>query len=373
MIYLDNAATTRPLADALETCHLYHTDCYFNASALYKTGRDVFTAIGAAKKTLLSAFATQKHDVIFTSGGSESDNTAIFSAARRGNAVTTVGEHSAVYESFRQLQQREIETRFAPIDKNGKCVVDDLLALVDENTTLVSVVHVNNETGALNDVNAIAAAVKRKNPRTVVHVDGVQAFGKIPYRLSADVDFYAVSAHKIGGIKGTGALFYKKTTPLHPLIFGGGQEGGLRSGTENVFGIKVMEYAAKHRLSAINKNFEHAKTLANTVISLLDKDVFAVISSPEGSPYVVSLSAVGVRGEVLQHMMENLGVIVGTGSACSSRSRHSRILTACGYRADVLDGAIRLSFCPETTVEEVATAVSKLNDCAKKLKKVMNV
>ena len=373
MIYLDNAATTRPLLDALETCNLYHTDYYFNASALYKTGRDVFTAIVEAKKTLLSAFATQKHDVIFTSGGSESDNTAIFSSARRGNAVTTAGEHSAVYESFRHLGQQGIETRFAPIDKNGKCKVEELLALVDENTSLVSVVHVNNETGAINDVNAIAVAVKKKNPRVVVHVDGVQAFGKIPYRLSADVDFYAVSAHKIGGIKGVGALFYKKTTPLHPLIYGGGQEGGLRSGTENVFGIKVMEYAAKRRLSLAGQNFEHAKTLVNVLISHLDHDLFTVISSTDASPYLVSLSAVGVRGEVLQHMMENQGVIVGTGSACSSRSRHSRILTACGYRSDVLDGAIRFSFCPETTVEEVKKAVINLNDCAKKLKKVMHV
>ena len=371
MIYFDNAATTKPLAGALEAGRIYNEEYFYNASALYKPGRDVFARLGEARNSIARAVATAGHEVLFTSGGSESDNAAIFGAARRGNAVTTSGEHAAVYKSFIELKNRGVEPRFAPLLPGGGADVSALLALVDEETSLVSVVHVNNETGAVNDVAAIAAAVKKKNPRALFHSDGVQAFGKIPFRLTDDIDFYAVSAHKIGGLKGTGALIKRKKTPLQPLIFGGGQESGYRSGTENVFGIKAFAYAASARCEKIDENFSRAAQVRKAVAENLDPALFEILSPEGGSPSLLSVSARGVRGEVLQHMLENEGFIVGTGSACSSRNRYSRVLAACGYREDVLDGVLRVSFCPEDGERDAKGLAEKMNESAEKLKRIM--
>jgi cysteine desulfurase len=247
-----------------------------------------------------------------------------------------------------------------------------LLSKIDERTAFVSVIHVNNETGAINDINAIAKQVKAIAPRCIFHSDGVQAFGKIPVALSADVDLYSISAHKIGGLKGVGALIAKPQA-VHPFVFGGGQENGLRSGTENVFGIKVFECAAKEKCENLTKNLEKVSMLNQKMKSELSASGFQIISGENASPYVLSVSAGAVRGEVLLHMLENYGVLVGTGSACSSKNRFSRIIRACGYGEDVLDGVVRISFSAETTEEEVSFATEKMIECANKLKKVMGV
>ena len=246
------------------------------------------------------------------------------------------------------------------------------MSKVDSNTVFVSVVHVNNETGAINDVNNIAKLLKQKNPKLIFHSDGVQAFGKIPVKLSSFIDLYSVSAHKIGGLKGVGALFKnRKIKNLKPLIYGGGQEAGLRSGTENVYGISVFAEATIERYSNIIKNYEYVSTLKKLFLNKLDKDVFKVISSDNSSPYVVSVSAVGLRGEVLQHMLEEDEIIIGTGSACSSKNPHSRVLKEAGYSSAVLDGVIRISFSPTNTVKDVEFDVSKINEKAQKLFKAM--
>ena len=260
MIYLDNAATTRPDKDAVEAALPYLHEKYFNPSALYGGGVLVQGELRRAREFLLSQIADKtRFELFFTSCGSEADNTAIFSAARRGNAVTTAGEHAAVFQSFTELRQRNIEPRFAPLLSDGRVDTEALLSLVDDKTTLVSVVHVNNETGAVNDIASIAKAVKKKNPRCLFLSDGVQAFGKLPFRLTPDIDFYAISAHKIGGAKGTGALIRRKGAPLSPYLFGGGQEGGLRSGTENVFGILCFEAAAKKKFASLESDYARLK------------------------------------------------------------------------------------------------------------------
>ncbi|MBQ7642891.1 MAG: aminotransferase class V-fold PLP-dependent enzyme, partial [Clostridia bacterium] len=287
------------------------------------------------------------------------------------NVITTEGEHSAVYECFRELKTRGVEVRFAPLKPNGGVDENALLSLVDEKTTFVSVVHVNNETGAINDINALSRAIKHKNPNVVFHSDGVQAFGKLPVKIGETVDLYSASAHKIGGVKGTGVLIKKKGLKLQPLIFGGGQERGLRIGTENVFGISVFATVYDKKAKAISENFEKIQGFKRDFLSAVDGCGIKVVSDEKCSPYVLSLSAVGLRGEVLQHMMEDEGVIIGTGSACSSRHRHSRILTACGYGTEILDGALRISFSPENTREEVLFAAENLMKCYNKLKGVM--
>ena len=202
MIYLDNAATTKPSETAFLRASLFVTENFYNPSALYKEGYALQSELKKARSVLLSKVADENaFELVFTSCGTESDNQAIFSFARRGNAVTTAGEHSAVLEPFRELKNRGIaEPRFAPLQKDGRVDVEKLLALVDEKTSFVSVMHVNNEVGAINDINEIAKRVKQKNPRVIFHSDGVQAYGKIPFRLGKEVDLYSVSAHKIGGL-----------------------------------------------------------------------------------------------------------------------------------------------------------------------------
>lgn len=370
MIYMDNAATTRPKSEALKRAEIYLTEKYFNPSGLYREGFELKLALTESGKNILSHVASPAdYEIVFTSCGSEADNTAIFGYGRRGNVVTTAGEHSAVINSVKELKNRGVEERIAPLSADGKVDVDKLVELVDEKTSLVSAMHVNNETGAINDINEIARLVKEKNPRAVFHSDGVQAYGKIPYKIGTYVDMYSISAHKIGAVKGVGALIKKKKLHMNPLIFGGGQEGGKRSGTENVFGIKDFEYAAELKFKSLNEDFKRLSAYKEKFIGSLNKDIFSVISPKDSSPYVLCLSAKKCRGEILLHMADDKGLIIGTGSACSSneKNRYSRVILACGYSKDVADGVIRVSFSDETTENEIINGAKILNAAAKEL------
>lgn len=370
MIYLDNAATTRPSKYALETAKQFSYDTFFNPSALYRYGISVQKEIKTAREFLCSAAGAADHEVIFTSCGSEADNQAIFGAAKRGTIVTTAGEHSAVFKCFSELKNRGMNVVFAPLKPDGGVDEARLLSIVEETQArFVSVVHVNNETGSINDVAGLSAAAKKINPSCVFHSDGVQAFGKIRFTLPKTIDLYAVSAHKIGGLKGTGALFKRKGLNLPPLIFGGGQENGYRSGTENVYGIKVFEYAARERFAHLEDWFGHVLNLNRVLRKELNPDYFRILSSENGSPYILTLSANLLKGEVLLHLLEEADIVVGNGSACSSRNRYSRVIEACGYHND--DGIVRISFSPDNTEEEIRFTALKLNECAQKLRAVM--
>ena len=375
MIYLDNAATTKPCEEAFTRATQYVTEKYFNPSALYKEGFALQGELKKARSVLLSKIADESaFELIFTSCGTESDNQAIFGFARRGNAVTTAGEHSAVAVPFAELKTRGIaEPRFAPLQKDGRVDVDKLLSLIDDKTSFVSVMHVNNEVGAINDVNAIAKKVKQKNPRVIFHVDGVQAYGKLPFRIAKEIDLYSISAHKIGGLKGIGALIKRKSLVLPAYLIGGGQESGRRSGTENVFGIMQFVYASEKKFASLREDLERLRGYREKLWNGLDQNIFLRISNEETSPYLLSISAVGLRGEVLLHMANDKGLIVGTGSACSSnaKTRYSKVILACGYDEKTADGVLRISFSPETTEEEVAQATEILNEIARDLAKRM--
>ena len=372
MIYLDNAATTKPLAEAFERARVYAEEKFYNPSGLYNEGYALQGELKTARSALLSKIADENaFELVFTSCGTESDNQAIFSFAKRGNAVTTQGEQSAVAATFAELKNRGVaEPRFAPLQQDGRVDVDKLLALVDDKTSFVSVMHVNNELGSINDINAIAKLVKQKNPRTIFHSDGVQAYGKIPFRLAREVDLYSVSAHKIGGLKGVGALIKRKSLTLPPYLIGGGQESGKRSGTENMLGIKQFEYAAQAKFANLQKDFERICSYREKLWETLDQSVYARLSPKDGTPYILTVSAVGLRGEILLHMANDKGLIVGTGSACSSnaKSRYSRVVLACGYDTKTADGVLRLSFSSETTEEEIMQAAGILNEIGRDLK-----
>ncbi len=369
MIYLDNAATTRPNENAVRRAGIFLTERYFNPSALYGGGFAVNGELAAGKKFLLSRIADPiDYDITITSCGTEADNHALFCCGKRGNIVTTEGEHAAVFACAQELKNRGIEVRFARLKEDGSVDEEHLLSLIDEKTSLVSVIHVNNETGAINRIAELSKRVKAKNPRAVFHSDGVQAYGKIPVKLNKEIDLYAVSAHKIGGLKGTGALIRKKSLPLAPYIFGGGQENGKRSGTENVFGIMTFYYAAEEKFARLKEEQKEAELLREEVWSALDRTLFTRLSPQDGTPYILTVSAEGLRGEVLQRMLYDNGLAVGTGSACSSKHRYSRVMTACGYGERVLDGVLRLSFSPQNTREEGLRAAKILNETANKLK-----
>lgn len=374
MIYFDNAATTRPNGECLKKAEKYLYNDYFNPSALYAEGYSVQLALREARKNIVGNIAdSERFDLIFTSCGTEADNTAIFGGAKRGNVVTTAGEHSAVYACMNELKQRGTEVRLATLNADGSVNADSLLSLVDEKTSLVSVIHVSNETGAVNDIARLAAAVKKKNKYTLFHSDGVQAYGKIPFRLTCDIDMYSVSAHKIGGIKGCGALIKRKNLIIKPYIFGGGQENGLRSGTENVFGIKVFEYAAEARYAHIADDFKKAEALRALLKSRLDKSLFTEISGENCSPYILTVGADGLRGETILHEANDNGLIIGTGSACASneKKRYSRTILACGVGERLADGILRLSLCADNTEKEVLTAAEILNRIVKNRKEIM--
>jgi cysteine desulfurase len=218
-------------------------------------------------------------------------------------------------------------------------------------------------------VNLIAKLVKQKNSKLIFHTDGVQSFLKIPYKLSNDVDMYSFSAHKICALKGVGGLVYKRSLPIKPLFYGGGQEKNFRSGTENTFGISVLGEVVKY-YSNIEENFEHVKNLNRLFKDNLRDDI-VVVSSENASPYIISFSIPGVKAEIMQRVLDDNGILVGTGSACSSKLGVSRIITNCGLDRKVADGVLRVSFIYGTTEEEVSTAVDAIKKCAQKLKVVL--
>ena len=374
MIYADYAAAA-PLSDRVyDVLCRTSRDTFGNPSSAHSFGRTAASAVDRAREQTAALLGCDPDEVYFTSGGTESDNQAIFSFAKRGNAVTTAGEHSAVSAAFTELKTRGvIEARFAPLQKDGKVDVEKLLALVDDKTSFVSVMHVNNEIGAINNINTIAKRVKQKNPRVIFHSDGVQAYGKIPFKLAKEVDLYAISAHKIGGLKGVGALIKRKSLQLPPYIIGGGQESGRRSGTENTFGIKQFEYAAEKKFSTLKEDFTRLTEYREKLWGALDKDVYLRLSSEDAPPYLLSVSAVGLRGEVLLHMANDKGLIIGTGSACSSnaKNRYSKVILACGYDEKTADGVLRISFSPETTETEIDEAAKILNEIGRDLQRRM--
>lgn len=373
MIYFDNAATTKPSVSALEKAVKFNNELYFNPSSLYSGGLSCAKEIKIAKENILRNLGANGYEVVFTSCGTESDNLAIFCAVKRGNYLTSLGEHSAVYKSFLELKQRGNNVYFASLNPDGTVNVDNLCEIVSKNKIdFVSVMHVNNETGGINDVNLIAKKIKSINNKIIFHVDGVQAYGKLPYRLSQEIDMYSISAHKINALKGVGALIKKKNVSLSPLIIGGGQEGGLRSGTENVFGIKVFDYAGLEHYQKIKDNYIAASKIKSTIIQELDKDLIEIISGQNSSPYILAISAKGLRGEVVMHSLETKGIIVGNGSACSSKNRFSRVLEACGYSNEILDGVVRLSFSPENTVSEAQIVAGAINETVKELKRKLS-
>ncbi|BDF59338.1 cysteine desulfurase [Christensenellaceae bacterium] len=373
-IYLDNAATTQPLAECNDIYLKYAQELWQNPSALYADATRVQKEEDDAKAVLLRAFGASGHRCLFTSCGSESANMVILRGARikKGmNYVCGGAEHPCVEESFKYLAQQGCPVTFLKPDRHGIITPEQVSEAVDENTALVSVMHVNNETGAKNDIEKIASAVKMKNPQALFHADGVQAYCKERLSNTAHIDYYTVSAHKLHAHKGTGAVFYRENAPLKPYILGGGQESGLRSGTQNTLGIFSFATAVCYFMENVTPaHFEHLREVFLDACAKIP-DIVVLTPQERGRSclHILNLSILGVRGETLLHTLEARGICISTGSACSSKKGKSRIAKALSLTEEEAEGAIRVSFSPFTTQEEVLTAAKEIAKGAELLRR----
>ena len=371
MIYLDNAATTKPSLGTLEMAKRILEKDFYNPSALYYRALEIKKEIDLSRARIAEKLVCKPSEIVFTSGASESNNWAVASGFKnkRGNIVISYGEHPSVYEPVMLLKGKGVDVRVIPLLSDGRIDVGRLEQSVDKNTSFVSVIHASNETGVVNDVNALARLVKQKNPKVVFHSDGVQAFCKIPICLEdSGIDLYSISAHKIGGLKGAGALYIGSGLNISPLIVGGGQERNLRSGTENVISILSFKTAIDDfDEKVVSELYDYA------ICRLSAIDNVKVNGNKEySSGFVISVGVAGVKSEILQHILSDAGVLVGTGSACSSKAKKNRTLESMGIDKHHIDGNIRISLSPSNTMEEMKTAMDILSDSICDLRRKIN-
>ena len=361
-IYLDNAATTQALPEATEAAVDALTNNYANPSSLHNKGLAAEKLLKNSRKLLADYLNVKNSEIIFTSGGTESNNLAIRgiieSYKQRGkHLITSAVEHSSVNNLFEALKNEGWEVDKIGVDRCGSINLKELEAKIREDTVLVSLMHVNNELGTIQPLNEAAKIIKKKNPLTFLHVDGVQALGKIDINLNKlPAELYSISGHKIHGPKGIGALYLKKATELKPLIYGGGQEKNLRSGTENTPGIAGLAEAVK-KLPNLNKNNPKDKKMEgvkNYLLKSLQEIDEVVINSPKnGAPHIVNFSIPGIKGETMLHALEDKGIYLSTGSACSSKAKGSRIINACGLSEKRSESALRASLNREITKDDI--------------------
>lgn len=383
MIYLDNSATTKQYPQVTETMVRYMEDSFGNPSSLYQLGVDSEKAIKNAREQLNTAMGLDGGRVYFTSGGTESDNMAVFGAAqalrRRGNKiVTTAVEHPAVLECCKKLEEQGFEVEYVGVDRNCRLDMKQLEAAIDDRTILVTMMHVNNEAGTIMPVGEVRKLMKRAGSPGLFHCDAVQSFGKI--ELCEDADMISVSAHKIHGPKGAGALYIRDRINVPAFMQGGGQEEGKRSGTQNVpaiagFGM-AAEISRKTQRESGSEIYKMRKYLLDGLKANL-KDI--MVNSPEevGSSAgmccgsLLNISFLGTRGEVLLHTLEQDGIYVSTGSACSSNKKgRSHVLKAMGLKDKEIEGALRFSFGRFNTMEEMDVVIDRVSAAVKRFRKL---
>lgn len=371
-IYLDNAATTRIYPEVAKTVLEESEEDFFNPSALYKPSVALSVKIKNAREEIKAALKAPEGELYFLSGGTEADNTALFCTrkAKGSRVIVGLGEHDAIINSANQLAQQGFDVQYAPINPDGSVNVEEFEKLLNENVSLVSIMHVSNETGAINDIARLVRLTRKYAPKAIFHSDGVQAFGKIKVNLRAlDVDLYTISAHKIHGPKGIGGLFVKKGVSIRPLIFGGGQEKGFRSGTENAPCIIGFAKAVKITNDNFATDYSKKTAFREQLIAKLKKNIDdMVVVSPQNdfAPNILTVAFKDVRGEVLLHDIEDSGILVGIGSACSSH-HESRFKGLLGLDERHKDGIIRFSTSYESDINDIDFVVSTIKASLEKL------
>lgn len=376
MVYLDNSATTR-VSDAAAKKALYMmTECFANPSSLYDFGFKAELELKEAKRIISAALSCREGELYFTSGGTESNNTAILGVAnankRRGNKIiVSAYEHSSVMDSAKYLSENGFEVLYINPDKNGRINPSDVAAAVDDKTILVSVMLVNNEIGAVNDIATISAAARRKNNKVIVHCDAVQGFGKIPVnvgKLSADL--LSITAHKIGGPKGVGALYVKKGTKISPIIFGGEQQNRFRPGTENSAAIAAFSVAVSETVKSMAQTYGKIKELKEYLVNRLSEiDGIKINSNEDALSYIVNFSTMCLKSETLMHFLEKKEIYVSSGSACA-KGKKSHVLSALGLSDLAIDTAIRVSFSADNTKQDIDALVDAVKEGINTLQKL---
>ena len=365
--YFDNSATTRCYPEVAEIVVKTMTEDFGNPSAMHLKGVEAEKYVREAAQTLAKILKVNEKEIIFTSGGTESNNLALFGGADAnkisGNhIITTSVEHAAVGQPAERLEQMGYEVTIVPVDHRGVVQLEALEKALRPDTILVSTMYVNNEVGAVMPVEEIAKLVHEKSPKALYHVDAIQAFGKYRiYPKKAGIDMLSVSSHKIHGPKGVGFLYINEKARIQPQILGGGQQAGMRSGTDNVPGIAGLGVAAKMVYTDFDKKIEHMyqlkERLAEGFLKLPDVRLNGM-EIREGAPQILSASFLGVRSEVLLHTLEEKGIYVSAGSACSSHKRKAAgTLSAMGMEAAQRESTLRFSFSEENTFEEVDYAL----------------
>lgn len=379
-VYLDNSATTPVLPEVVAVMHRIHTGTYGNPSSLHRMGVEAEKIKRRARRTLADACSVKESEIYFASGGTEANNLAVIGAARRLrrrglHLIATQVEHPSVLYAYRLLEREGFMLTYLPVDGDGVVSPAVVADAVRADTQLVSVMHVNNEVGAIQPVAEIGRLIKKKNSETLFHVDAVQSFGKLPVQpLLWQADLVTFSAHKLHGPKGVGALYKRQGIHVEPFFYGGGQEDGLRPGTENMAGIGGFAEAARlataglsvhaTALSRLKKKF-----LAGILVSIPD---ISCNSPEEGAPHILNITVAGLRGEVLVHALAEEGVYLSTGAACHSRRPElSHVLLAMGRKEKEVEAALRFSFSTLNTEEELAYALEKLQIAVLGIRRVM--
>lgn len=378
-IYFDNSATTRVSDAALALVLRTMQEDYGNPSSRHKKGVQAERYVRTAASQIARTLKVQEKEILFTSGGTESDNLALIGCAlanqRSGkHMITTAIEHPAVYEALLFLESMGFEITVLPVDSKGHISLSRLSEAIRNDTILVSVMHVNNEIGAVEPVEEIAGTIRKRNPNTLFHVDAIQSYGKYRiYPKRIGVDLLSVSGHKIHGPKGVGFLYADSRVKLKAISFGGGQQNGMRSGTLNVPGIAGLGVAAEECYRKLEENVRHMATLKDGLIDALTALPGVTVNSGRGmesAPHILSVSVDGVRAEVLLHALEERQIYVSSGSACSSNHPGiSGTLKGIGLQKKALTSTIRLSFCETNTREEAALFVQAMRELLPELRK----
>ena len=374
IVYLDNSATTAPCEKAIQNINVALTENWANPSSLYDLGFRAQLLVDGTRKDVAALLKCREDEVYFTGSGTESNNTALLGAAesrkKRGKRiVTTAIEHPSVLETIKKLQADGFEVIFLKPQANGVVSADDLRSAINQNTILVSIMLVNNETGAIQPVKEAASIIKSVGAPALLHCDGVQAFGKMPINLNdLGVDLFSASGHKIHGPKGVGILYVKKGVTIKPLLIGGGQEKNMRSGTESVpliYGLK----GAIDNLGNTNENLKKQKELwSYAKETLLDTGFIKINSSDDVLPYVLNISVEGYRSETLLHFLESQGIYVSSGSACA-KGEGSYVLNEMGFDRKRIDSALRISFSRYNIKEDVESLKSAIITATQKLRR----
>ncbi len=375
-VYFDNSSTTKPYDEVCALMFDIMKNDYGNPSSLHRLGIDAEHIIKTAKTRCAEALKGELGEIFFTSGGTESDNLAILgaAAANRGrHMITTPIEHPAVLNTAKELKNRGYDVEYVPVDKDGSVDLEAFEKMLRPDTFLVSAMTVNNEIGTVEPISEMAKIYKEKNPKGIFHTDAVQAFGKVAIDVrSLPVDMVTVSGHKIHGPKGVGALYVRKGTKINPVIFGGGQQGNLRSGTENVSGIAGLGLAAEISNRDLEAKAEKMGILRERLKEGILKLGDVRINTPERcAPHILNVSFGGIKSEVLLHSLEGENIFVSSGSACSSRKKEpDYVLLEIGVPSDFMEGSIRFSLSEFSTAEETDKVIDALNRIVPRLRRL---